>query len=326
MSSPLSAILTGTFTSAGTIQNITLPSGYDSFEMVNITDIGSAAAATPVMRAQGTSAMSAGSAYYNLKTNGAATNALEISTTTGGFTFVSDSGAQTPSAAVAITAITNATPPVVSTGSTAGLNTSDIVRVYGTTGQLNIAGMDFTIDTIVANTSFNLAYMVAPGAAGTAGFWRRIPFDARYYPRRRFITSISKASSAVIVMSVTHGLTVGQQVRMSVPSAFGMTQMDGLLGVITAINTTTNSITVNIDSTAFTTFAFPSSATAATGVTFAQVTPVGEAAINSSSQPFGNLLDDATDNVSFTGVQVGTTVQTSGKLYQWTARKGVTLP
>ncbi len=321
MSTAIHGQLSGTFTSDGAARNISLPCGYSEFRMINITDIGSAAAATPVMRAQGTSSMAAGSAYYNLKTNGAATLALETTTTTGGFTFVSDSGSASLSAAVAITGITNATPPVVSTASTAGLNNLDVVRVYGTTGQLNIAGLDFTIDTIVTNTSFNLAYMVAPGAAATAGFWRRVPFDARYYPRRRIITSISQATSAVIIMSVTHGYTVGQEVRIIVPSVFGMVEMNNLLGVITAINTTTNSITVNIDSSGFTAFAFPSSATAALGVTFAQVVPVGEAAINSVSQPFGNLLDDATDNQSFTGITVGTTVQTTGKLYQWFAYK-----
>jgi hypothetical protein len=325
MSTPIHALVSGSFTSDGTAKNLDLPSGYNSFEMINITDIGSTAASTPVMRAQGTSLMSAGSAYYNLKTNGAATLALETTTTTGGFTFVDNSATASLSAAVAITGITNATPPVVSTASTAGLNTSDVVRVYGTTGQLNIAGLDFTIDTIVTNTSFNLAFMVAPGAAATAGFWRRVPFQPMFYPRSRYITSISKATSAVIVLSVTHGYTVGQKVRIVVPAAFGMTEMNGQLVTITAINTTTNSITVDVDSTAFTTFAFPTSAIAALGVTFAQVVPVGEAAVNSVSQPYGNLLDDATDNQSFRGITVGTTVQTSGKLYQWFARKGVTV-
>lgn len=321
MSTPIHALINGSFTSDGTLKNISLPSGYDQFTMVNITDIGSTAGTTPVMRAYGSSLMAAGSAYYNLKTNGAATLALETTTTSGGFTFVSDSGSTAPSGATAITAITNAAPPVVSTGSTSGLSNSDIVRVYGTTGQLNIAGLDFTIGSLVANTSFELSYMVAPGAAATAGFWRRIPFDARFYPRRRIITSISKATSAVIVMSVTHGFTVGQQVRIIVPTGFGMTEMNGLLVTITAINTTTNSITVNVDSSAFTTFAFPTSALAALGTSFAQVVPVGEAA----TVPYQNLLDDATDNVSFTGIQIGATVQTSGKLYQWFARNGVSI-
>lgn len=328
MSTPLHALLTGTFTSDGTTKNISLPSGYDDFRMINITDIGSSAASTPVMRAEGTSAMSAGSAYYNLKTNGAATNALEISTTTGGFSFVSDSSGTAIGAALNIaTGISQAATAVVTTNVTTNLNNGDIVRVYGTTGMLQIAGMDFTIGALNAGVSYTLAYLnsSAFGAPATAGTARKVAFDSRFYPRNRYITSISQAASAVIVMSVTHGFTVGQEVRLVVPAVFGMVEMNNLLGVITAINTTTNSITVNIDSTAFTAFAFPTSAIAALGITFAQVVPVGEAAINSVSQPYGNLLDDATRNVSFTGVQIGTTVQTTGKLYQWFARKGVSL-
>src|SRR5580693_7140626 len=73
MSSPIQAVLTGSFTSAGAVINLPLPSGYDTFEMINITDIGSTAANTNVMRAQGTSLMLAGSAYFNPKTSGAAT-------------------------------------------------------------------------------------------------------------------------------------------------------------------------------------------------------------------------------------------------------------
>ena len=325
MSSPLNATLTGTFTSDGAVRNITLPSGYDSFQLINITDIGSTAASTPVMRAQGTSSMAAGSAYYSLKTNGAATNAIETTTTTGGFTFVSDSSGTAIGAALNIaTGISQAAPAVVTTNVTTNLNNGDIVRVYGTTGMLQIAGMDFTIGALNAGVSYTLAFLDSSGfgAAATAGTARKVAFDSRFYPRNRYITSISKATSAVIVMSVTHGLTVGQEVRLVVPAVFGMVEMDGLLGVITAINTTTNSITVNIDSTAFTTFAFPTSAIAALGISFAQVVPVGEAAMS----PYQNLLDDATRNTGFIGVQVGTTVQTSGKLYQWFARTGIIIP
>lgn len=317
MSTPINAQITGTFVSDGAVRNITLPSGYSEFSLVNLTDIGSTEAATPVMRAYGTSSMANGSAYYNTKTSGAATLALETTTTTGGFSFVSDSGTQTPAAALAVTSATNASPPVLSMASTAGIAQGDIVRYYGASGQYNIAGMEFTVGTVVANTSIALAYMGAPGAAGTGGFVRRIPFSARYYPRARYITAITQATSAVITLSVTHGFTAGQQVRILVPSAFGMTQMNNLLGTITAINTSTNTITVDIDSSGFTAFAFPTSATAAAGVTFAQVVPVGEAPIAA----YANNLEDATDNVSFTGVQIGTTVQTTGKTYQYFARK-----
>lgn len=327
MSTPITAILTGTFTSDGLVRYISIPSGYTKFEMVNITDLGSAAATTPVMSAWGTSSMPDGSGVYSLKTNGAATIAIPttLAANGGGFTFVDDSASVALGAALTITSTTNATPPVVSLASTAGLSNGDVVRYYNVAGQRNISGYDFTINTVVTNTSLNLAYMVAPGGAGTGGTLRRVPFDPRFYPVNRSITSISLATSAVIVLSVTHGFTVGQKVRIIVPAVYGMPEMNNLLVTITAINTTTNSITVDVDSTNFTAFAFPTSAIAALGVNFAQVVPVGEAAVNSTAQPYGNLLDDATRNVSFRGVIVGTVVQTTAKLYQWIAYKATAI-
>lgn len=330
MSTPIHALLTGSFTSDGATKNISLPSGYDTFRLINITDIGSSAANTNVMRAEGTSSMSAGSAYYNPKTSGAATNGLEVTTTTGGFTFVSDSASlfNGPAVATSGTDINRANPAVVSTGTTTNLvDTVSVVRMINNVGMLQISGMDFTVGTISAGASFQLKYLNNSGFAAdsTSGFYRIINADPRFYPRNRYITAITLAASAVITLSVTHGYTVGQSVRINVPSAFGMTQINGLIGNITAISTANNTITVDIDSTGFTAFAFPTSATAAAGVTFAQVVPVGEAAINSSTQHYGNLLDDATKNVSFTGVSIGTTVQTTGVLYQWFASKGVTL-
>jgi hypothetical protein len=98
-----------------------------------------------------------------------------------------------------------------------------------------------------------------------------------------------------------------------------MVEMNGLLGTIIAINAGTNTITVNINSTAFTAFAFPLSAVAAGGITFAQVVPVGEAA----AVPYQNLLDDATDNRAIRGIRIGTTVQTTATNYQWIASRGI---
>lgn len=327
MSTPLHAVLTGSFTSDGAIKNISLPSGYDSFEMVNITDLGSSAANNNVMLAKGTSLMPSGYGIYTPKTSGAATLDPAVTVTTGGFTFVSNSATVADGGAVALsgTEVSRAAPAVAGTGSTAGLVAgSSVVRVYGTTGMLQIAGMDFTVGTIVSNTSFQLKYLDSSGFAAdaTAGSYRIINSRSMYYPKSRFITGITKATSAVITMSVAHDYTVGQLVRIIVPDAFGMLEMDGLLGTITAISTgSTNTITVNIDSSSFTTFAFPTSATAGAGVTFAQVVPVGEAA----TAPYQNLLDDATDNQSYTGIQIGATVQTTGKVYQWTAQKGVSV-
>jgi hypothetical protein len=323
MSTPISAQLTGTFTSTGVVENIALPSGYTEFEMTNITDMGSAGAITPVMKAWGTSSMADGSGIFATKTNGAATIAIPTTTTTNGFTFVDDSSTEAFGAANStITAITNASPPVVSLTSTAGLQAGDDIILYGTTGALQLAGTVYTIDTIVANTTLNLAYVgTAPGSAATAGTLRRVPFHDSFLPAGRFITAITAATSAVVTLSVTHQFVAGMSVRFSIPDDWGMVEMDGLLGNITAVNTTTNTITVDIDSSGFTAFAYPSSATAGAGVEVAQVIPVGETA----NDTYANSLDDATNNQTFRGVIVGTSMQTTGKLYQWVARRGVVI-
>ena len=327
MSSPLNAIYSGTFTSAATpvAVNIPLPSGMTKFTMYNITDMGSTAANNNVMQAYATSDMPVGGGIYTTKTSGAATfgTTTTLAANGGGFTFVYDSASTALGAALAVTSTTNVTPPVVSLASTAGLSNGSVVRYTDSTGQLNISGIDYTISTVVANTSLDLAYAIAPGGAGTGGNVQLVPFDPRFYPPFRYITAISQAASAVITLSVTSLYVVGQLVRIIVPAAFGMTQINNMLATITAVNTATNTITVNINSTNFTAFAYPTSAVAALGVSWAIVVPVGETATNSPSQPYGNLLDDATYNTSFNGIIVGTTVQTGSKLYQWVAEKGL---
>lgn len=70
------------------------------------------------------------------------------------------------------------------------------------------------------------------------------------------ITGITKAASAVVT-STGHGLAVGAVVVFS--GVVGMAEINGLCGVITA--QTTNDFTVNIDSSAFTTYVSGGSAT-----------------------------------------------------------------
>ncbi len=328
MSTPLSAQLTGSFTSDGEIRDISLPSGFTEFEMTNISDIGSTAANTNVMESRATSDMPDGSGYFGPKTSGAATIALTVTTLTGGFTFVDDSASVSLGAANStITAIGQDTPSaVVSLTSTAGLSEQDVIRVFDTTGMLQIAGWDFTIDTVTTDTSFNLAFLDSSGFAvpATEGTLRRVPFDARFYPRNRRITNIQPSfpvGNTVIQLSVTHGFTIGQLVRIKVPAQYGMIELDNALVEITGEDIVNNEIVISVDSTSFTPFTFPTSGEAAAGVEVPQVIPVGEAATEFSA----NLLDDATENRSFRGVQIGTTVQTDGVLYQWVAKRGVRL-
>lgn len=321
MSSPIKAQVSGTFTTPATLVpvNISIPSGFNNIEIINLTDIVTATN-TPaaIMKARGESAMpnSTSLTWSGTGSGYSLTQAVNI---TSGFTFVADSAAVALGAAVTnVTGISQAATAVVATITppVAG----QVVKIYSTTGMLQIAGMDFTVGTVVGSTSFQLAYLNSSGfgAAGTAGTFRVVSYDPRFYPRRRHITAITAANPAVVTMSVTHGFAVGELVRMVVPSAFGMTQMDGQLATITAISTTSNTITLNVDASAFTAFAFPTSAVAALGVTPAQVIPVGEAA----TSPYQNLLDDATQNLSFTGVTIDTGILVASKNYSWTATKG----
>ena len=87
--------------------------------------------------------------------------------------------------------------------------------------------------------------------------------------------------------------------------------MNNLIGEVTAVGTT--SITVDIDSSAFTAFAYPTSATAAAGVTWPQVVPVGEDY---------TILTDRIYNSDVRGVNLGVNVVgADGALVVWRASK-----
>lgn len=292
----------GTFTSTGVNKFIYLPAGVDYMYVRNRTQSYASASGQGV-EFYWQLGMTQGRGTIYTKT--AATNALAIGqiAANSGF-FLQDTSVQTPGASVALTGITSANPPVVNTGSTAGLvASSTVVRIFNTVGALQLGGLDFTVGTVVANTSFTLAYMAAIASANPgAGTYRIIPFDPIYYPRRRIITKISQAAQAIVTLSVTHGYTVGQVVRFIVPTvtalAYGMTELDGLQGTIVAVGAAdadgiTNTITVDIDTSGFTAFAFP--LTTAPGFSPAQIVPIGE---NTAEALIlnANILSDATIN------------------------------
>jgi len=113
--------------------------------------------------------------------------------------------------------------------------------------------------------------------AATAGFTRRISKYAAVEPSYLYVTEITKASQAVVRTSVdqTQHYVVGMKIRFSVPYSFGMTQMDGLTGKIVAVSAANYTMTVDIDSSAFNTFAFPASTASPTAALFATVAPAG---------------------------------------------------
>jgi len=303
----------GSFTADGTDKYLNLRSDVDWMWVWNQTVLDAAGAGTGA-QFYWQRGMTDDTGVIYLKT--AATNALQIDMmTSAGFSLFDDSS-NPVQAAVSVTAVSNASPPRV-TAASHGLQTGDVARMIDITGAQQLGGLDFTVTRIDAN-NFDLAYM-ATVVAGTTGSFRKISHQPLFSPRRRFITAITKAASAVITLSVTHDFTAGQAVRVRVPAAYGMTEINDIIGNITAVSTANNTITVDIDSTAFTTFAFP--LTAATPFTKAEVIPVGETA----NATYQNNLDDAMDNVGNIGMilKAGTSSPagaTSDVIY-WSAGK-----
>lgn len=297
-----SLIAYGSYTNADTAvpRTIEIPPGVDYFIVRNRTSWGQASAVTSI-QSEFQRGQTPGTAQTWDQSGAKALSSNAV--TSGGITFL-DSYDDAPGAQLSFSAITNADPPVVSSAATTGLTNLDIVRIYNSTTAKQINGYDFTINNLNDNTDFELIFMTAPGSVGGTGNYRRIPYDLNWYPRRRLITGVSSSgTSTVVQLSVTHTYVVGEKVQFKVPSVYGMTQLNNLVGTITAINTATttsgNTITVDIDSSAFTAFAFPSSAVAALGATPAQVIPYGESA---------TILTAASENAGFRGVHLGSNV------------------
>lgn len=320
----------GTFTSTGVAQTLVLRGQLDSIEVWNATELAAANAS------RGTNyywqlGMAANNGVVYLR-NAAAT-AINATTSAAlavpGFTVV-DSSVTTPGAAIATTDIGTVAHRVL-TANTTGLSVGSIVRLYNMTGAHEFDGMDYTVTAVNAGVSFDMAYTPVTVAAAAAGVYRLIPNDTLYYPRNRYITSISQAAQAVVVMTVTHNYQIGQQVRFYVDAMYGMTQINGLTGNIVAVNTGTNSITVDIDTTGFTAFAWPLTAVAAaTAHTLPQVVPVGEdTATALAATPPADILTDATINTGYTGIVLGAGITSpagsNGDVIYWRATSSFNL-
>lgn len=314
----------GSFTSDGNAKYIVLRSGVDWMRVVNLTQ------SAAINNGYGFQyfwqrGMDAGLGIIYYHPAADHTVAVDQIAAGNGFTLF-DSSNTDALPAVDITASTNAVQPVMNTADTTGMADGVIVRLSNVTAALTLGGWDFEIDTIVANTSFRMRYAMqrAPGAAGTAGSYRIIPFNPIFYPRFRYIVNITQVAAAVITTSVQHGYKKGQKIRVNLPDAkFGMTQINGVEGIVTA--TTASTITTDIDSTAFNAFTFPLATVAASiPCTMPTVVPVG---IDTGTALTGavDILSDATRDTSYLGMKLaGGTTSPAGNntdVIYWAAGK-----
>lgn len=308
-------ITQGRFTSDGLDLFLNLRQGVDWIEVFNYTE----SAATNINHGVSYSwmrGMANGDGFVTY--HPAADATLAIDTSAGlvqpGFTLFDDSS-NPVGAPVALTSISNANPPRVLVASTAALRDGDIVRIINTAGGLQLGAMDFTID-VADGTHFDLINMPAIVAAAGPGVYRVISHEGLYTPRNRTITKITQAAQAVVTTSVDHAYHVGDKIRFYTNTdgnaAFGMTEINGMLGNIVAI--TQHTFTVDIDTTGFTAFTFP--LTGAVAFSPAQVVPVGENIIVGS-------LDDAKENTGIMGIRLAAGVLSpagsNGDVIYWKA-------
>ena len=307
----------GFFTSTGAAKLLNIPSGVNWMEVMNYTQLATQQSTGRGVKFFWQQGMNPGTGVIYTKTN--STDVLNGNVmASGGFTPYSGAS---PSigAAVTGTTITKASPPVC-TATAHGYSNGQVVRIIHSDNMSQINGVPFTINNVATNT-FDLAFMntnTANFTAATSFTVRSLPSDM-FQPQRYYITAITQAASAVITLSVTHNFLVNDVVRILVPSAFGMTQINEAQGQITAIDTTNNTITVNINSSGYTAFAWP--ATTAVPMTFAQVVPIGQTQTQD--------LNDATFNQSINGMLLGAGVSapagSNGDVIYWRAGTSVQL-
>lgn len=204
-------------------------------------------------------------------------DAFSVATASNGFTYVAQQ--PQPEAALTGTTITQANGAVATVTNT--YSEGDVVQIFNSTGMLQIAGMAFTISS-VSGSGFTLLGLDSSGfaAPATAFQVRRIAKLMPVEPRFLYVTKISKATQGVVTVSEKHQYVVGQKVEFTIPQSFGMVQLNNyylpqnLPPVITAV--TDYTFTINVNTTNFTTFAFPASTSSPTAQLFATVTSAGQ--------------------------------------------------
>jgi hypothetical protein len=298
----------GSFTSTGASVLLPFVSGVDKIEVYNRTQLAASQTTAKGVSYLWFSTLPSGSKITRFKSQAADANNLDQYITSNGFTVYDNSSQQPGVLNATLSSISTAAIPVASNTGTNGLVAGDVVRFSRVATGQQLGGIDFTVgyNTLTSGT-FSLDLMSQLTVQTGTGSWRRIPYNPIFYPSHRTITSItSSGTSTVVVTSVVPDYTVGQKVRLIVPAEFGMVEANNLIGTITAIGTTTagsntynSSITLDIDSSSFTAFTFPTSSNNA--FSQALVIPVGENTAVALANGL-DILGDATVNTATKGL------------------------
>lgn len=272
-------------TSPGIPFAIQLQTNYTRLQVSNQTTWGTAPATPVPITSWWTQADTQGSAY--MLTSTASSPIVESQYTATNGIYVRASGYPMPSAPITGgTTITAATPPICTVPSTAGLVNGMNVQLYNIAGMFQITGYVFTIGNVTP-TTFTLPNLPAASFAGGATSFTVQPVNIfPVTPTANYITAASSVGvNTVFELAFTHNFFVGMTCTLTIPTQYGigwdttgaLTAVYTVTAVGATLNGSTNTITINLNSSSFGPFAFPSSATAATTkIAPAQVIPVGQ--------------------------------------------------
>ena len=244
----------GKFTSDGNSKILRLRSDIDWMQVYNYTEM----AATNNLGVQYYWQKGMGNNAGLIYSKSGGGNALEVDVIgSAGFAVLDSSGPEfAPS--VAIVSSTNVTRPVFTVASTAAFATGDILNIYGVVGQEELNGMEFEVE-VIDGTTFRPRYALAtaPGAVGAGGYYRVRLYQPMFSPQKYLIINISSAANAVITVSKSHSLVVGDYVRLSFDGEIwgDFVSWNKLNAKVLAV--TASTFTVNLDSTLLDAFAYP---------------------------------------------------------------------
>lgn len=307
-------VVYGSYTSDGARFNLDLGFVPHEFHQWNESQQDSTANPAVVKESWYLHNLAVNSAYTIQNTAGAATDEHHLIAAGGYRTYAGVE--EVLDAAIVAGAITAATPPVF-TSAAHNYQVGDVVRITGSTGMLQIAGIDFVVTAITAGVDFTLGTIPGAGfaAAGTAHSAQRIFTPRAFLPGKRIITNVTAANPGVVTTNINHGYATGDRVRIRIPAVSGMVELHDQIVTVTYVTATTFSI--GVDTTAYTAFAWPTSAQAAAGCLRPEVIPVGDT---------GQDLSAAMDNNSFQGIHIGPLVcGANTDVMRWRATRGVTI-
>jgi hypothetical protein len=334
---PFSFIGSWTYTNPATpvAVNIPMTAKPDWVFVKDTTNWGLATTAASPIYSEWFSSMASGS-YLGLGQTSVSAGTVNLYTeqgTSGGFTFINQTMPPTFTK-VAVTAV-NGTTFVVSTGTTTGINVGDTVRLINITGANQISGSNlYQVTAVSAGTSITLGYAASAVTAGlvvangTTGYYQKV-YPGYFLPNTLPVAYITQAAQAVVYFFRQNPYTPGQLVDFQIPTPYGMTQLSNLTAqsgsgpftsnpagaarVLSVTNSSTvSSITIDVNTTGFTAFQFPTSAAFAGGASPAVCMPAGSGVVplNGSAtipaSPPGTNLADAFDNLSQYVMNIGT--------------------